>query len=51
MRDRQARQFAENTHQLEELAERLDFAELVLAQQRPIPNLQAPAENVGVTPS
>ena len=51
MRERQARQFAENTHQLEELAERLDFAERVLAQQRPIPSLQAPAENLGVTPS
>ena len=50
MRERQARQFAENTHQLEELAERLDFAERVLAQQRPIPSLQAPAENLVVTP-
>ena len=50
MRERQARQFAENTHQLEELAERLDFAERVLAQQRPSPSLKSPAENVGVTP-
>ncbi len=50
MRERQARQFAENTHQLEELAERLDFAERVLAQQRPIPSLESPAENVVVTP-
>ncbi len=36
LRERQARQVAENAHQLTELAERLDFAERVLAQQRAI---------------
>ncbi len=50
MRDRQAQQFAENTGQLAELAERLDFAERVLAQQRPIAALKSPDENVVVTP-
>ncbi len=50
MRDRQTQQFAENTRQLAELAERLDFAERVLAQQRPINGLESPDENVVVTP-
>ncbi len=39
-----------NTGQLAELAERLDFAERVLAQQRPINALKSPDENVVVTP-
>ncbi len=50
MRDRQAQQFADNAGQLAELAERLDFAERVLAQQRPINALKSPDENVVVTP-
>ncbi len=51
MLDRQAQLFAENSRQLEELAERLDFAERVLAQQRPINRLQAPNENDVATPA
>ncbi len=50
MRDRQAQQFAENAGQLAELAERLDFAERVMAQQRPINRLKSPGENGVVTP-
>ncbi len=51
MRDRQAQHFAENTGQLAELAERLDFAERVLAQQRPINVLKSPDKNDVVTPT
>ncbi len=50
MRGRQAHQFAENAQQLEELAERLDFAERVLAQQPPVKSLKAPDDNNVVTP-
>ncbi len=50
MRDRQAQQFAENAGQLAELHERLDFAERVLAQQRPINRLKSRNENDVVTP-
>ena len=50
MRDRQAQQLAENTHQITELAERLDFAERVLVQQRPIKGLKSPDDNHVVTP-
>jgi hypothetical protein len=50
MRDRQAQQFAENNRELAELAERIDFAERVLAQQRPINSLQSPDKNDVVTP-
>jgi hypothetical protein len=50
MRDRQAQQFAENTRELAELAERVDFAERILAQQRPINALKSPDKNVVVTP-
>ncbi len=38
LRERQARQVAEHAQQLTELAERLDFAERVLTQQRALPN-------------
>ncbi len=51
MRDRQAQRFAENTRQLEELAERVDFAERVLAQQRPINSLKSPDKNDVATPA
>ncbi len=51
MHDRQAQLFAENSRQLEELAERLDFAERVLAQQRPVNRLEAPKENDVATPA
>ena len=51
MRDQQAQQFAENTHQLAELAERLDFAERVLVQPRPVSALKSPDENNVVTPA
>ncbi len=51
MRDRQAQQFAENTRELAELAERLDFAERVLAQQRPINALKSPDKNDVATPA
>jgi hypothetical protein len=50
MRDRQVQEFAENNHQLAELAERIDFAERVLAQQRPINSLQSPDNNDVATP-
>lgn len=50
MRDRQAQQFAENARQLDELAERVDFAERVLAQQRPPNRLESPGKNDVITP-
>ena len=50
MRDRQAQYFAENAGQLAELAERLDFTERVMAQQRPINRLKSPDENGVVKP-
>jgi hypothetical protein len=43
-------EYAENNHQLAELAERIDFAERVLAQQRPINSLQSPDNNDVATP-
>ena len=51
MRDRQAQQFAENSGQLAELAERLDFAERIMTQRRSNYELQSPAENDIVTPA
>jgi hypothetical protein len=51
MRDRLAQQFIENARQVEELAERLDFTERVLAQQQPLKQLQSPDENDVVTPA
>jgi hypothetical protein len=36
--------------QIEDLAERLDFAERVMAQQQPIKRLNAPNENDVATP-
>jgi hypothetical protein len=50
MRDRQAQQSAESAGQLAELAERLDFAERVMAQQRPINRLKSPDGKDVVTP-
>ena len=50
MRERQAQQFAENTREVAELAERVDFAERVLAQ-RPINGLKAPEKKDVVTPA
>jgi hypothetical protein len=50
MRDRHAQQLAESARQLAELAERLDFTERVLAQQRPINSLEAPDGSDVVTP-
>jgi len=50
MRDRQTQQFAENSRELAELAERVDFAERVLAQQRPINALKSPDKNDVITP-
>lgn len=49
MRDWQSRVFSENASQLTDLAERLDFLERVLAQQRPGPQLN-PGERKAVTP-
>ena len=51
MRDRQAQQSAENAGQLAELAERLDFAERVMVQQRPIDRLKSPDANDVATPA
>jgi hypothetical protein len=50
LRDRQALRQAETTRQLAELAERLDFAERVLAQQRPQGRIPAPEESDITTP-
>ncbi len=51
LRERQAQQYTQTTAQLTELAERLDFTERVLAQQRPVHRLQAPEESDVSTPS
>jgi len=48
--DRQALRYAEFSRQLAELAERLDFAERVLARQPPVKRLDAPEENKITTP-
>ena len=50
MRDRQAQQNAKNAGQIEDIAERLDFAERVMSQQQSIKRLNAPNENDVVTP-
>lgn len=50
MRERQAQLLADNTNQLTELAERLDFAERVLAQQRPPDRLPSSKTKDIVTP-
>lgn len=50
IRDRQAQQNARNSDQLVDLAERMDFAERVIAQQRPIDRLKPPRENGAATP-
>jgi hypothetical protein len=49
MREWQSRVFAENAQQVTELAERMDFFERVLAQQRPAQQLN-PGEKKVVTP-
>jgi len=49
MREWQSRVFAENGQQISDLAERMDFFERVLAQQRPAQQL-SPAEKKVVTP-
>jgi hypothetical protein len=50
MRDRQSHLFGENAEQMVDLAERLDFAERVIAQQRPMNRLKPPNGNEVVTP-
>ena len=50
MRDRQSHLFGENAEQMVDLAERLDFAERVIAQQRPINRIKPPNGNEVVTP-
>lgn len=50
MRDRQAQLMAKSAGQIEELAERLDFAERVMAQQRPMSQLEPPSQSDVVTP-
>ena len=50
LRDRQAQLNAKNAGQIEDLAERLDFAERVMAQGQPIKRLNAQSENDVVTP-
>jgi hypothetical protein len=50
LQDRQALRLAENARQLAELAERLDFAERVLAQPRQVERLPAPERSDLVTP-
>jgi hypothetical protein len=49
MRDWQSRQFAESADQITDLAERMDFLERVLAQQRPLSQLK-PGEKRKITP-
>jgi hypothetical protein len=51
MRDRQMHQYGENAEQLVDLAERLDFAERVIAQQRPVGRLEPRNENDVATPA
>jgi hypothetical protein len=48
--DRQALRHAEYSRELAELAERLDFAERVLARQEPFKRLEAPKESNITTP-
>ncbi|MEO8453494.1 MAG: hypothetical protein ABI647_27165 [Gemmatimonadota bacterium] len=48
--DRQALRHAEHARQVAELAERLDFAERMLAQHQPLKRLDAPAESEITTP-
>ena len=50
MRDRQSHLLGENSEQMVDLAERLDFAERVIAQQRPLNRLKPPNGNEVVTP-
>lgn len=50
LQDRQALRNAEVARQLSELADRLDFAERVLAQKRPLKQLEAPDEGEIRTP-
>ncbi len=50
LQELQSRQFAETSNQMTELAERLDFAERVLAQ-RPMKRLKSPGEKDVVTPA
>ncbi len=50
IRERQAQQLAENASQITELAERLDFTERVLAQQRAVDRLRSPNEQDVPTP-
>jgi hypothetical protein len=49
MREWQSRRFAENTDQLTDMAERIDFLERVLAHQPPVPQLK-PGERQQATP-
>jgi hypothetical protein len=49
MREWQSRLFGENADQLADMAERIDFLERVLAQQRPAPQLK-PGEKKRATP-
>ncbi len=49
MREWQSRLFAENTNQMTDLAERMDFLERVLAQHRPAQAL-GPGEKKVITP-
>jgi hypothetical protein len=51
MDDRQERRLAENAEQLTELAERLDFAERVMAQQRSTGPAEARGREKPVTPA
>jgi hypothetical protein len=51
VQDRQAMRHAEYSRQLAEVAERLDFAERLLARQRPVERLGAPEESDVTTPA
>lgn len=50
MREQQTLQYGENSEQLVDLAERLDFAERVIAQQKPQNRLKPPNGNQVATP-
>jgi hypothetical protein len=50
LQERMARREAELTRQLAEMAERLDFAERVISEERPSPQLKAPDERETPTP-
>jgi hypothetical protein len=50
MADRQERRLSENADQLADLAERLEFAERMMAQQKPVNPAKSSEDEEAVTP-